>query len=391
MSDATGVVRPFRVGVDQAVLDDLADRLDRARWPDQIPGSGWEYGTDMGYLRRLCGHWRDGFDWRATEAALNSWPQFTTEVDTQRVHFIHARSPHPAALPLLLTHGWPGSVLEFMKVLGPLTDPTAHGGSTGDAFHVVCPSMPGYTFSGPTHDARWDLDRVAIALAEVMGRLGYQRFGAQGGDWGAGVATSLARLLPERMVGIHLNPVSVPPPDPANPLAGLSAGEREDLARTERFVSEEMGYRDLQATKPQTLAYGLHDSPIGLAAWIVEKFRSWSDCQGDVESRFTRDELLGNITAYWVTGTIGSSTRLYFETRLRGLAVEDRWRAVDRIEVPTGCAIFPAEIRRPPRFWAERRFNVTRWTTMPSGGHFAALEEPGLLVDDVRAFFRPLR
>jgi microsomal epoxide hydrolase len=236
------------------------------------------------------------------------------------------------------------------------------------------------------------LQRVSVTLGELMDRLGYERFGAQGGDWGAGVATMLARVAPQRLVGIHLNIVAVPAPDDVDdPFAGVSLEEQLALQRTEAFRRDEMGYRDLQATKPQTLAYALTDSPIGLAAWIVEKFRSWSDCGGDVESRFSRDELLGNITTYWVTGTIGSSMRLYYETRLHGLAMENRWRPGERVEVPTGCALFPAEIAQPPRAWAERYFHVAKWTTMPRGGHFAAMEEPDLLVDDVRAFFRPLR
>ena len=383
--------RPFRVDVPEAELEELGRRLDMARWPDQIAPGTWQYGTDLEYLRELCRYWRHTYDWRATEAEVNRWPQFVTNLDGQRLHFVHARSTSQDALPLLLTHGWPGSVVEFLKVLGPLTDPAAHGGAAQDAFHVVCPSMPGYAWSGPTTDAGWDLRRIAACLGELMAGLGYERFGAQGGDWGAGVATMLARSVPERLVGIHLNILAVPPPDGPDPLAGLTEAEVRSIAQTDRFLRDEMGYREIQGTKPQTLAYALMDSPVGLAAWIVEKFRAWSDCGGEVESSFTRDELLGNITTYWVTRTAGSSMRLYYETRASGQVMEERYKAEARVEVPTGCAIFPAEIRRPPRSWVERHFNVKSWTAMPAGGHFAALEEPELLVEDIRSFFRALR
>jgi pimeloyl-ACP methyl ester carboxylesterase len=378
-------VREFAVDVPDAVLDDLRDRLARTRWPDQLPGSGWEYGTDLEYLRELCSYWAAEFDWRKAEADLNAWPQYTTTVDGQLLHCIHARSPEPGALPLVITHGWPGSVFEFMKVLGPLTDPRSHGGSAGDAFHVVCPSIPGYQWSGPTAEAGWDIRRVARAEAELMTRLGYRRFGAQGGDWGGFASVELASQFPERVVGIHLNLVIAHPPD--DDPGPQNEDEEKSRKLATWFNESERGYSNLQGTKPQTLAYGLTDSPAGLAGWIVEKFRTWSDCDGDVEARFTKDELLANITAYWVTETIGSSTRLYYESRRAGrIRTRD-----DFITVPTGCALFPGEIMRPARRWAEARYNVVRWTEMTSGGHFAAMEEPEQLVEDVRAFFRPLR
>jgi microsomal epoxide hydrolase len=385
MSEATP---PFRIDVPDVVLNDLRERLARTRLPDQIDGAGWEYGTELGYLRELVAYWRDKFDWRAQEAALNRFAQFRTELDGVRLHFLHVRSPHPGAFPLLITHGWPGSIFEFHKVIGPLVDPPAHGGEARDAFHVVCPSIPGYGFSEPPRTRGWDARRMAEINAKLMARLGYARYGAQGGDWGAIISTQNAQVDPEHCAAIHLNMVvALPPPGAGDPTAGLSAVEKQAVADLFAFQKNETGYQAIQGTKPQTLGYGLNDSPAGLAAWIVEKFRTWSDCGGDVERRFTRDELLTNVTIYWVSHSITSSTRLYYETMKSG-----RFGPVSgRIEQPTGCAIFPKELYRAPRAWAERVYNVQQWTVMPSGGHFAALEEPKLLVDDVRSFFRKVR
>ena len=380
---------PFRVDVPDAVLVDLRERLARTRWPAQLDDAGWDYGTELSYLQALCAYWEREFDWRAAEARVNAWPQFETDIDGEHLHFIHARSPHPNALPLLVTHGWPGSVVEFLDILGPLVDPPAHGGDAADAFHVVCPSMPGYGWSGPTHQQGWDIRRVAEAEAELMAELGYDRYGAQGGDWGAIATTMLGLADPEHVVGLHLNMVVAGPPsgDGVNPLDGLSETELEALNDMNHFREEETGYQAIQGTKPQTLGYGLTDSPAGLAGWIVEKFRTWSDCDGDVESSFTKDQLLTNITAYWVTNTIASSVRLYCESqRARRFGP-----APEYVDVPTGAAIFPKELYRPPRSWAEAAFNIVHWTEMPRGGHFAAMEEPELLVDDVRSFFRLLR
>jgi microsomal epoxide hydrolase len=387
-------IEPFRIDVADAVLDDLRRRLADTRWPDQLPGTTWEYGTDLTTLRELCEYWRDGFDWRAAEAALNAWPQFTTtladdrfDVDGIHLHFVHARSPHPDALPLVITHGWPGSIAEFLDVLGPLTDPVAHGGDAADAFHVVAPSMPGYGFSGPTTRQGIDIRAVAECNAALMRALGYERYGAQGGDWGALATAHLGLVDPDHVAGLHVNMVVAGPADPADPMAGVQPEEMEGLAAMATFTQQETGYQQIQGTKPQTLAYGLTDSPAGLAGWILEKFRTWSDCDGDVYSRFSRDQLLTNITIYWVTGTINASTRLYCETMRSG-----RWGPLGaRIDVPVGAAIFPKELYRPPRAWAEKVMNIRRWTRMASGGHFAAMEEPGLLVEDVRAFFRELR
>jgi microsomal epoxide hydrolase len=384
---ASGVTEPapFKVDVPEAVLDDLRQRLDRTRWPEHLPASGWSRGTDLDYLREVVEHWRRSFDWRRTEAALNAWPQVQVTVDGQNMHAIHARSPEPGALPLLITHGWPGGVLEFLDVLGPLTDPVAHGGHAADAFHVVCPSMPGYGWSGPTSDAGWHIARVAAAEAELMTRLGYERFGAPGGDWGALAACQLGMQVPERLAGIHLNMVVArPPADVDDPTAGLNERELAALADRARIERDEFGYMRIQSTRPETLAFGLTDSPAGLAAWILEKFRAWSDCDGDPRNRFTHDRLLGIVTSYWVTGTIGSSMRLYHETISHGMAGPPK----AYIDVPTAAAIFPKELWRPPRQWAERHYRIEQWTEFPAGGHFAAMEEPGPLVDDIRAFFR---
>ena len=377
----------FRIDVAEEVLEDLRQRLARTRFPDQIEGAGWGYGTELSYLKELCEYWAEQFDWRAQEALLNRFDQFETTIDGQTLHFIHARSQHPDALPIVITHGWPGSVFEFTKIIGPLTDPVAHGGDARDSFHVICPSMPGYGFSGPTREPGWDVQRVAEAEIELMKRLGYDRYGAQGGDWGAVVATQIGRLDPDHCCGIHLNmPLALPPPG-VDPREGLTEREKANLDEQEFFQAQETGYQRIQGTKPQTLGYGLNDSPAGLAAWIVEKFRTWSDCDGDLEKIFSKDELLANITLYWVTETINSSVRLYYESMRSGRAGFTQ----GRVEVPTGCAIFPKELYKPPRKWVERHYNVTRWTEMEIGGHFAAMEQPDLLVDDLRAFFRALR
>jgi pimeloyl-ACP methyl ester carboxylesterase len=377
MSEA---IRPFKIEVPDAVLVDLRERLARTRWPDQIPGAGWDYGTDLAYLKQLCETWRTAYDWRKHEAALNRWPQFETTIDGQRVHFVHAKSKHPGAFPLLLTHGWPGSIVEFQKILPLLTSPE----SPADAFHVVCPSLPGYGFSGPTHERGWDPERIARAEVELMRRLGYLRYGAQGGDWGSLVTGWIGKLDPTHCAGIHLNMLIAPPPPDGAPLA---PEEQQRIARSASFQNEGTGYQAIQGTKPQTLAYGLTDSPAGLAGWIVEKFRAWSDCHGDVESAFTRDELLTNLTVYWVTGTINASTRLYYEMRKSA-----RMPFADGpITVPTGVALFPKELYNAPRAWAERVYAIRHWTVFEAGGHFAAMERPAELAADLRAFFRTVR
>ncbi len=376
---------PFTVHVPDEVLDDLRDRLRRTRFPNAIDGIGWEQGTDLAYLQELVAYWTDGFDWRAQEARINAFDQLTTEVDGQRIHLVHARSPEPGATPLLLVHGWPGSIVEFLDVLGPLTDPAAHGGDPADAFHVVAPSLPGYTFSGPTQERGWNPRRLAAAFVDVMAALGYERFGAQGGDWGSIVCANVADLAPEHVVGLHLNFVVARPP--AGEQLELSDADRAGLERMQEFRRTGSGYQEIQGTRPQSLGYGLEDSPAGLAGWIVEKFRAWSDCDGDVERSFTKDQLLTNVTAYWATATATSSTRLYWEMRQAGASA----LPAGRIEVPTGIANFAGEITRMPRAWVEASYDVQRWTDIPRGGHFAAMEVPDLFVDEVRAFFRAPR
>jgi pimeloyl-ACP methyl ester carboxylesterase len=380
-------VEPFRIHVPDAVLDDLKQRLARTRYPDEVNDPEWSYGTALSYLKELVDYWRTRFDWRAVEARLAAFHHFRTSVDGLGVHFLHERGVGPKPMPLLISHGWPGSVLEFVKIIGPLTDPASHGGDPADAFDLVAPSLPGYGFSDHPVTSGMHPGKMADVFAQLMRRLGYERYGAQGGDWGAIITTCLASQHPAHLVGIHLNMVVAFPPDESNPAAGLSEKEMVGLMEMQRFMNEETGYQRIQGTKPQTLGYALNDSPAGLAAWIVEKFRTWSDCNGNVESRFSKDELLANITLYWVTQTATSSARLYCEAMRAGMFPP---RGI-RIEVPTGCAIFPRELFRPPRAWAEKVYNVQHWTEFSAGGHFAAMEEPEALVQNIRAFFRPLR
>ncbi len=379
-------MNPFRIHAEDNALADLRDRLARTRWPDQLDGAAWDYGAELRYVKELCEYWRTQFDWRKQEALLNQFPQFTTEANGLRIHFIHQRSPYTNALPLIITHGWPGSIFEFYKIIGPLTEPEKHGGRAEDAFHVIAPSMPGYGFSEAPHQPGFGIQRVGETNVALMKKLGYARYGAQGGDWGSIASAWTAKLAPDRVCGIHLNMTpGRKPQDPAK-AAAITPEEAVRLERARKFRANETGYQAIQGSKPQSLGYGLTDSPTGLAGWIVEKFRTWSDCNGNVESRFTKDELLTNIMIYWINGNITSSMRLYYETFKAGT-----WSATDRIETPAGFALFPHELALIPRAWCEDLYNVVRWTTMPRGGHFAALEEPGLLVDDIRAFFRPLR
>ncbi len=375
-------IEPFRIDVPQADLDDLRDRLARTRWPDELPGAGWDYGIPLDYTRELAEYWRTGYDWRAHEARLNEFGQFTTTIDGQRIHFLHVRSAVPDALPLVITHGWPGSVAEFMNIIGPLTDPAASGGSAGDAFHLVIPSIPGYGFSGPTVDRGWDVRRVARAWAELMARLGYERYGAQGGDWGAIISRELGLTDPEHVAGVHLNMLITRPPED---LGELTEEEIRRLQAARDFRATGSGYNMIQSTRPQTLAYGLTDSPAGQLAWITEKFYEWTD-SGLPHEVVDRDQLLTNVTLYWLTGTAGSSARLYYETRQARA-----WNPVARSEVPTGVAVFPREIAPAIRRFAEQSDNITHWSEFDRGGHFAAMEVPDLLVGDVRAFFRQLR
>ncbi|MBI1736603.1 MAG: alpha/beta fold hydrolase [Candidatus Rokubacteria bacterium] len=376
---------PFTIQVGEDVLADLGQRLARVRWPDEPADAGWRYGTEVRFMRALVDHWRKGYDWRAAEARLNAFRQFSVPLAGIDVHFIHEPGVGPRPLPLLLSHGWPGSVWEFYKLIPRLTDPARFGADPADAFTVVAPSLPGYGFSFRPNQPRFGIVEIADVFAALMtGVLGYERFGAQGGDWGSCITARLGFAHRARLAGIHLNMVFVRP-DRAR--TEWNAEERAYLAEGKRFMSEEAGYQRIQGTKPQTLAYALTDSPVGLAAWIVEKFRTWSDCGGDVEQRFTKDELLTNVMLYWVTGAIGSSFWPYYAFHHAAWVPSP----AERVETPTGIADFPCEILRPPRAWAERAYDLRHWTTMPAGGHFAALEEPDALAADIRAFFRPLR
>ncbi|MER5915468.1 epoxide hydrolase family protein [Streptomyces sp. NPDC001982] len=388
-------IRPFRIAIPQSDLDDLHDRLDRVRRPAELPGAGWAYGVPADYLWELVRYWRHEYDWRAAEARLGEWPQFTTTIDGANVHFAHIRSPRPDATPLIITHGWPGSIVEFLDVVGPLTDPAAHGGDPADAFHVVVPSIPGFGLSGPTTQPGWEPGRVADAWAELMRRLGYERFGAQGGDWGSAISRELGRAHPDRVIGVHLNllPGAQAATEPTSEeLAELGPEERErTLASWRRWAEwsrEGTGYAVLQSTRPHTLAYALTDSPVGQLAWIVEKFREWTDSEELPEEAVDRDRLLTNVMLYWLTGTAGSSARIYYE---RAHATGRTARPTEPSRAPTAVAVFPAEIQVPLRHKAERTENIVRWTEFDRGGHFAAMEEPDLFVGDVRAFFRQLR
>ena len=378
-------IRPFQIEVSDDDIEDLRDRLSRTRWPDQIPNSSWDYGTDLAYLQELCEHWATKFDWRAQEERFNRWPHFLTEIDGQQIHFIHARSDEPDALPLIITHGWPGSVAEFLDVIEPLRDPRNHGGDPQDAFHVICPSIPGYGWSGPTRESGWDVKRVAEAWKVLMARLGYDWYGAQGGDWGAFISGQLAALDPEHMVGLHSNLLLAFPPNAGE--IELTEQEVADLAAAGEFMQKGSAYQEIQGKNPQTLGYGLTDSPAGLAGWITEKFWAWTDNDGDVEQAVTREQLLTNLSVYWFTKTINSSVRLYCESQRTGRFGTQG----EKVTVPTAAAVFPKEILRIPRKYAEETFNVVRFTRYDRGGHFAALEEPDLYIKDVREFFRTLR
>ena len=378
-------VQPFKVAVDDGVMEDLRRRLAGTRWPDEIPASGWDYGSNLAYLKELVEYWRTSFDWRAQEKLINSFNHFRAEVEELNIHFIHERGKGPNPTPLIITHGWPSSFFEMYKIVPLLADPGSHGGDPADAFDVVAPSLPGFGFSDRPTQRGMDILRVADLWAKLMTeKLGYLRFGAQGGDIGAGVTSRLGFARPENLTGIHLTSVTRPTPYLGPGARELSDAEKAHLDQREKWQQAEGGYSHIQGTKPQTLSYGLNDSPAGLAAWIVEKYRTWSDCGGDVESRFTKDELLTTITIYWITQTISSSTRMYYENQRQVWSL----KSGERVQVPSGIALFPQEISRPPREWAERSYNVCRWTEMPRGGHFAALEEPELLAQDIRAFFR---
>jgi pimeloyl-ACP methyl ester carboxylesterase len=390
-SPSTETIREFRIDIPQADLDDLKRRLAATRWPDDVPGVGWTRGVPLSYLQELTAYWRNDYDWRAQEAALNTYPQSTTTIDGVDIHFLHIRSPEPDATPLMLIHGWPGSIVEFLDVIGPLSDPRAHVGDRSNrapagAFHLVIPSVPGIAFSGPVREAGWTDGRVAAAFVELMRRLGYERYGVQGGDIGAFIAPLMGRLAPDRVIGVHANAfVAFPTGDPED-MAALTERDHKRLQQFQHFQNELMGYAQIQGTRPQTIAYALTDSPVGQLAWIVEKFKDWTDPASALpEDAVDRDRLLTNVMLYWITGTARSSANAYYE-RFHDPSM---WQPKERSTVPTGVAVFTTDVAI--RRFAEKTDTIVHWSEFDRGGHFAALEAPDLLIDDVRTFFRGLR
>lgn len=408
----TDDVRPFQIHVPQAELDDLRQRLARTRWPSEISGAGWDRGVPLDHLKGLAGYWERSFDWRAAEARLNELPQFTTEIDAANVHFVHVRSPEPDALPLILTHGWPGGMVEFLDVIGPLTDPRAHGGDPADAFHLVIPTIPGFGFSGPTDTAGWTSERVAAAWAELMRRLGYERYGAQGGDFGAFISSSLAAVAPDRVIGVHLNAATygfIPWGEvPDDERTTLTEVEQARLVRLKRYYDEGQAYFQIQATRPQTIGYALHDSPAGQLAWIIDKVQEWTHPVSEPwEKAIDRDRMLANVSIYWLTGTGASSAHMYYES-MHAYASADTgdWEAAEGADggaatdgaaswaaekppTPVGVAAFAEDVAI--RRYGEQGSNIVHWSDFDRGGHFAAMEVPDLLAGDVRTFFRALR
>ncbi len=378
MSDIT----PFSISVSDSELADLRQRLEATRWPNEETVDDWTQGIPLAYVKEVCAYWSSDYDWRKREAKLNAFPQFTTNLDGLDIHFVHVRSPEPTAQPLVITHGWPGSIVEFQKVIGPLTDPAAHGGDPADAFHVVCPSLPGYGFSGKPNETGWNVQKVADTWSALMQRLGYERYFAQGGDWGAMVTTAIGQRDPEHCRAIHLN-MPITPPDPET-MGDLTEAEQSALAGMQHYQDWDSGYSKQQSTRPQTLGYGLADSPSGQAAWILEKFWAWTDCNGHPENVLTRDELLDNVMLYWIPGNGASSARLYWESFNKP--------PMEPVQVPVGASIFPKEIFRTSKRWAEKHFGgLLYWNELDKGGHFAAFEQPDLFVDEIRACFRSLR
>ena len=375
-------IEPYRIEVPEVELDDLRRRLRATRWPNQEVVGDWTQGVPLAYVKEVCAYWADRYDWRKLEARLNAIPQGKTTIDGVGIHFLHVESKHENAMPLVLTHGWPGSIVEFLKVIGPLSDPTAHGGSAEDAFHVVVPALPGYGFSDAPPAKGWGVEKIATTWAELMRRLGYDWYVAQGGDWGAAVTTDIAIQDTEHCHGIHLNMPTVGPD--SSTMEDLTEREKDALAGLKYYQDWDSGYSKQQSTRPQTVGYGLADSPSGQAAWILEKFWAWTDCNGHPENALTRDEMLDNIMLYWLPNAAASSARLYWESFTRTRR--------DAITIPVGCSIFPKEIFRASRRWAERRYkNLVYWNELEKGGHFAAFEQPAVFVDEVRKCFRNVR
>jgi pimeloyl-ACP methyl ester carboxylesterase len=379
----TIAIEPFSIKVPSDVLDDLRSRLKNTRWPEAEVVGDWSQGIPLKWTQEICRYWAEEYDWRRREALLNRFAQFTTEIDGLAIHFLHVRSPHPQAMPLIVTHGWPGSIVEFQKVIEPLTNPTAFGGEAADAFHVVCPSLPGFGFSAKPQTAGWGVDRIARAWASLMDRLGYPRYGAQGGDWGSAVTTSLGALDSAHCAGIHITLAMATRPDVKGE---PTPEEARALKGAKHYADWDSGYSKQQSTRPQTVGYGLTDSPSGQAAWILEKFWAWTDCDGDPLNILGRDELLDNVMLYWVTATATSSARIYWES-----FGPDR-RPRHTVTIPTGVAVFPREIVPPVRRWMEANYtDIRHWSEMPKGGHFAAFEQPELFVAEVRKYFQIVR
>jgi pimeloyl-ACP methyl ester carboxylesterase len=379
---AAAAIVPYRIETPEAELDDLRRRLRATRWPDRETVDDWTQGVPLAYVKEVCAYWADRYDWRQTEARLNALPQWKTAIDGVGIHFVHVRSPHENALPLVMTHGWPGSIIEFMKVIGPLTEPTKHGGEARDAFHLVLPTLPGYGFSDKPARQGWGVEKIASAWAELMKRLGYEWYVAQGGDWGAAVTTDIAISDPEHCHGIHLNMVTVGPD--SSTMDSLTEREKDALAGLKYYQDWDSGYSKEQSTRPQTVGYGLVDSPAGQAAWILEKFWAWTDSNGHPENVLTRDEMLDDVMMYWLPAAGASSARLYWQSFTRTRR--------DAVEIPAGMSIFPKEIFRASRRWAEKRFKkIVHWNELDKGGHFAAFEQPAIFVDEVRTCFRNVR
>ena len=373
---------PFEISTSDQELEDLRRRLRATRWPDKETVDDWSQGIPLAYVEEVCEYWASSYDWRKAEAKLNGYDQFKTEIDGVDIHFLHIRSPEPTAMPLVITHGWPGSIVEFHKVIAPFADPAAHGGDASDAFHLVLPTMPGYGYSGKPTEAGWSVEKIADAWSVLMQRLGYDWYGAQGGDWGSAVTTALGIQDPEHCHGIHINMVfAAPDPDTMD---SLTEREKQAMASMKHYQDWDSGYSKQQSTRPQTLGYGLADSPAGQAAWILEKFWAWTDCDGHPENVLSRDEMLDNVMMYWLTNSAASSARLYWESFGSGRA--------DEVKVPTGCSIFPKEIFSASRRWAAKRYtNIVHWNELDRGGHFAAFEQPELFVKEVRDCFRQVR
>jgi len=384
LSTTTMDVTPFKVHVPQAALDDLKRRLANTRWPNKEPVSDWSQGVPLAKVQALVEYWRTHYDWRRVESTLNALPQFRTQIDGLGIHFIHVRSKHDNALPMILTHGWPGSIFEFIQVIGPLTDPTAHGDKAEEAFHVVIPSLPGFGFSDKPTQPGWGLPRIADTWALMMQRLGYTRYVAQGGDWGAGVTSWMAKKRPSGLAAIHLNlPILFPPPPP--PSGGYTAAEQAALAQLVKYGSDGSAYASIQGTRPQTLGYGLADSPVGQAMWIYEKFQAWSDNKGDPAEAISLDHMLDDITLYWLTDTAASSARLYYESFAKDFVRMP-------LDLPVAVSIFKGELFTPPKVWGDQTYSkLFYWNEVAKGGHFAAFEQPELFVTELRKCFAQVR